>query len=204
MLEKIIQVVSRLRAEDGCPWDRVQTHKSLCSYIKEEVYEVIDAIEKQDMENLKEELGDLLFHIVMQSSIAEEEQEFTLEDVIEGICKKMIWRHPNVFGTAENTYNWDELKQIEKGMTTPMEEIKAVPLALPACIRAQKVQKKAEKLGYCSGKVQESITSQEVGKELFELLNRARISGINGEEALNEYTKIFVYNIEQKKCLKNL
>lgn len=116
----LVEIVSDLRGEGGCPWDRKQTHESLISCMKEECQEAVDAIQNQDMENLEEELGDVLLQVVMHAQIAAEEGTFAIDDVIDGICRKMIRRHPHVFGNAvfsseeELRKNWHEIKEMEK------------------------------------------------------------------------------------------
>lgn len=118
--EELRVVVARLRAEDGCPWDKVQTHESLKECLTEEAGEVLQAIDNHDMDNLCEELGDVLFQVLMHSRIAEEEGVFTLNDVVDGICKKMIRRHPHVFGNVkvnsaeEGLALWEAIKKQEK------------------------------------------------------------------------------------------
>lgn len=108
-------VMKELRAKDGCPWDSVQTHESIKNCLKDECEEVIQAIDNKDMENLKEELGDLLFQVIMHSEIASEEGDFDINDVVDGICKKMIFRHPRLFGDTEHeNTSWAELKRLEK------------------------------------------------------------------------------------------
>lgn len=203
--EDLLHIVKRLRAKDGCAWDRAQTHESLKSCMKEEAYEVIEAIEQGDMQNLEEELGDVLLQVVMHSEIAQEEEVFTINGVITGICKKLVRRHPHVFGsvTAQSEQqaleNWDVIKRAEKKEKTPLDSMKRIPIALPACIRAQKAQKYAEKAGYVFEAPIQQLGREEVGERLFALLNEARILGIDGEEALEEYTKKFVMDrIENK------
>ncbi len=201
--DDLVQITKQLRSENGCPWDRKQTHESLRTCMKEEAYEVIEAIERHDMDNLKEELGDVLLQVTMHSEIASEQKEFTLDEVIDGICEKLIRRHPHVFGEQTVTKeeqlldNWEEIKKKEKGEMTPLDGILRVPLALPACMRAQKVQKKAEKAGYLQGGCKEVMTKEQVGERLFHLLNEARILGIDGEEALTEYIKKFVEGLSK-------
>lgn len=201
--DDLVQITKQLRSENGCSWDRKQTHESLRTCMKEEAYEVIEAIERYDMDNLKEELGDVLLQVTMHSEIASEQKEFTLDEVIDGICKKLIRRHPHVFGgqtvTKEEQLldSWEEIKKKEKGEMTPLDGILRVPLALPACMRAQKVQKKAEKMGYLQRECKEVMTKEQVGEKLFHLLNEARILGIDGEEALTEYIKKFVEGLSK-------
>lgn len=151
--EEFKRIIERLRAKDGCPWDRVQTHASLRQAMLEECYEALEAIDRNDCENLKEELGDILLQIVMHSVIAEESGEFCLDDVIDGISAKMIRRHPHVFGTAsakdseQVLENWEEIKKKEKAESWASEGILRIPAALPANVRAAKVLKKAGKAG---------------------------------------------------------
>ena len=203
--EDLTEIIKRLRAKDGCAWDRAQTHESLRTCMKEEAYEVIEAIEKNDMDNLKEELGDVLLQVAMHSQIAKEEGNFTIDDVIKEICQKLIRRHPHVFGSekANNAQqvleNWEEIKRREKKEQSPLDSMQRIPLALPACIRAQKAQKYAQKAGYSFHEPKERLGKEEVGKKLFDLLNEARILGIDGEEVLEEYTKKFMADMIQKK-----
>lgn len=148
-LEKFIFVVEELRSEHGCPWDKAQTHESLRMQLIEEAYEAADAMlnyqSKGEIDNLREELGDILLQVVLHSVIAQEEQIFTLEDVVNEITEKMIHRHPHVFNRdnqGENKKTWEELKAEEKknAATLPLH---GIPKALPALLRSAKVQKKA-------------------------------------------------------------
>ena len=148
-LDKFIDVVKELRSEHGCPWDKAQTHESLRMQLIEEAYEAADAMlnyqTKGEIDNLREELGDILLQVVLHSVIAEEEHIFTLEDVVNEITEKMIHRHPHVFNRDnqdENKKTWEELKAEEKSKdTTPL--LHGIPKALPALLRSAKVQKKA-------------------------------------------------------------
>ena len=152
--EDLRDIIEQLRSENGCPWDKVQTHESLRADMLEEAYEAVDAIDKGDMDNLKEELGDVLMQVVFHSSIEAQKGGFTMDDVIQGICEKMVYRHPHVFGeisvdTAEQVLvNWEALKKKEKHMQTQTDVLKSVPDALPALTRAKKVQKKAADVGF--------------------------------------------------------
>ena len=221
-LEDLQAVIARLRGENGCPWDRVQTHESLRADMLEEAYEAVDAIEKNDMENLNEELGDVLMQVVFHAAIEEEQGGFTMQDVIQGICEKMVYRHPHVFGelsvdTAEQVLvNWEKLKKKEKHMECQTDVLKSVPEALPALTRARKVQKKAADVGfdfYESGgaleKVKEEIgeldvalaqengnIEEEFGDILFAMVNVARFLQINPEFALTKATKKFINRFE--------
>ena len=221
-LEDLVAIIKRLRGEGGCPWDRVQTHESLREAMLEEAYEAVDAIERKDTENLKEELGDVLMQVVFHAEIEEETGTFTIEDVIEGICKKMIYRHPHVFGdtkadTADEVLvNWEALKKAEKQITTQSEAMKQIPAALPALTRAKKVQKKAASVGfdfYETGKAMEKVREEveelteaieqglgteeeEFGDILFAMVNISRFLKINPEFALTKATKKFINRFE--------
>lgn len=144
-------VMEKLLGENGCPWDKAQTHESLKKYFIEETYEAIDAINNNDKDNLCEELGDVLFQIIFHSKLAEKENLFSFEDVVDGITKKMILRHPHVFSTEGNrsvkeiNTKWESIKKQEKGYKNNMEIIKSVPHSLPALIRSDKTISKAEK-----------------------------------------------------------
>lgn len=150
----LLEIVRRLRAPGGCPWDREQTHESLKQDLLEEAYEVLDAVDSGEAERLADELGDLLLHIAMQAEIGREHGEFSAADVTSAICEKMIRRHPHVFGEAraENSEEvlrrWEEIKKGEKGLQTQVSVMRDVPRALPALVRAAKVQKKARDVGF--------------------------------------------------------
>ena len=223
-LDDLVQVIRILRGENGCPWDRVQTHASIRQDMLEEAYEAADAIDKGDMENLCEELGDVLMQVVFHAEIEAEKGGFTIEDVICGICEKMVYRHPHVFGngevqadTAEQVLvNWEELKKKEKHTETQTEVMKNVPDALPALIRARKVQKKAADVGFDfpdalgaiqkvyeeiqeleeSVKLENGTEEEEFGDILFALVNISRFLKINPEFALTKAIKKFINRFE--------
>lgn len=226
-LDDLVQVMQVLRAENGCPWDRVQTHESLRMDMLEEAYEAADAIDHKDMENLCEELGDVLMQVVFHACIEEEKGEaaaFTLEAVIRGICEKMVYRHPHVFGNGEVKadtpeevlVNWEALKKKEKHTETQTAVMRRVPEALPALIRARKVQKKAADVGFdfpvttdAFRKVYEEVEEleaaargengdleEEFGDVLFALVNISRFLKINPEFALTKATKKFINRFE--------
>ncbi len=150
-LDDLVEIVSLLRCEDGCPWDKEQTHSSIRMDLIEETYEVIDAIDQDDPEMLREELGDLLLQVVFHTQIERESDRFTMEDVCTDICQKLITRHPHVFSTVqadtteEVLKNWDAIKEKSKNQTTRTETLRAVPKTLPALMRAQKTFKRAAK-----------------------------------------------------------
>lgn len=223
-LDDLVQVIRILRGENGCPWDRVQTHASIRQDMLEEAYEAADAIDKGDMENLCEELGDVLMQVVFHTEIEAEKGGFTIEDVVRGICEKMVYRHPHVFGngevqadTAEQVLvNWEELKKKEKHTETQTEVMKNVPDALPALIRARKVQKKAADVGFDfpdalgaiqkvyeeiqeleeSVKLENGTEEEEFGDILFALVNISRFLKINPEFALTKAIKKFINRFE--------
>ena len=155
--EELLKVIEELRSEHGCPWDREQTHASLKQCMLEEAYEVIEGINEYeataDYTNLREELGDVLLQVVLHAQIAKEAGRFTMEDIVDEICEKMIRRHPHVFGNdvAENSEDslllWEDIKKKEKKEETLADTLNRVAKAFPANIRAEKVQKKASKAG---------------------------------------------------------
>ena len=226
---RLREIIAVLRGPNGCPWDRKQTHESLRPYAIEEVYELIDAIDQQDDENIIEELGDVLLQVMLHSQIGEDNGYFQVDDVIRSITDKMIHRHPHVFGnqeaeTVEEVYkNWDELKKEEKGKQ-PASVLDGIPGELPSLAKAYKLQHKAAKVGFqwedVSGvwdkldeellEVKEAIEtedSQEIEKELgdvlFVIANLARYYKVNPEMALNrsnrKFLSRFTYIEEQLK-----
>ena len=216
----LLEIVEILRGENGCPWDREQTHKSLEKALVEESYEVIDAIDRDDDDGLIEELGDVLLQVVFHASIGKEDGYFDINEIIAGICNKMISRHPHVFGDIHNinTSNdvltkWDELKKQEKGYDTLSEEMKGITKGLPSLLRAHKIQNKAKKAGFdfedinsvidkLKEEIQEVIDvyntknmdkiKDEVGDLLFSCVNVARFLDIDEELALNSTIDKFI------------
>lgn len=150
-INDLLQIMEILRSEQGCPWDREQTHASMRKDMIEEAYEVCEAIDLDDRDLLKEELGDVLLQVVHHARIEEEQGTFNFQDVCDGICKKLILRHPHVFAdtqvssTGEVLQNWEQIKEESKGQTTKTETLVSVPKTFPALMRAQKVQKRAAK-----------------------------------------------------------
>lgn len=151
--DEFMDIIRYLRSEEGCPWDRKQTHESLERYMLEEAYESVEAIRCGNKENLCEELGDVLLQIALHAVIAEETEEFTIGDIITGESLKMIRRHPHVFGNKEAidagqvVKNWDEIKKQEKKQENTADTLKDIPRALPALMRAEKAIKRAGKNG---------------------------------------------------------
>ncbi|PRR77192.1 Nucleoside triphosphate pyrophosphohydrolase [Clostridium liquoris] len=219
----LLSIMERLRGEDGCPWDREQDHDSLKKYLIEESYEVLEAIEEKNDDMLIEELGDVLFQIVFHAQIGKEEGFFNINDVIKGICDKMVERHPHVFGEVkvsssdEVLDNWDKIKSKEKGYNSHTEELKHVAKTLPSLIKAEKIQKKAAKVGFDWNRVEDALDKvleefyevkdvyknnnrekilEEVGDLIFAVVNVARFLDIDPEYALNYTIDKFIYRFE--------
>ncbi len=214
-----MNIIRQLRSENGCPWDREQTHESLKPCVIEECYEVVEAIEHNDIPNLREELGDVLLQVALHSAIGEEQNEFSIDEVIQEVSEKMIRRHPHVFGDVlvEDANgvvrNWDEIKKQEKQEKTVSESIIKVPRALPATIRAAKVQKKAAKVGIdfesydqVFSKVYDKLKELKNAKDsgelnriddifgdlLFLMVNLSRFLQLNAENSLTNATDKFI------------
>ena len=184
--DELINVAARLRAPDGCPWDKEQTRESLKPFLVEELHEVIDAFDENDPEHIKEELGDLLFQIVLQSQLAKEEGQFDIHDVVDGIARKMVQRHPHVFGdkdlkTSEDVKVWWEEHKKKEGKFHD-SAIGGVPKSLPALLRASKIQKKATKVGFDWDKIEDVFKKlEEEIRELKEAINEKKQDDIEDE-----------------------
>ena len=211
--------MERLRAADGCAWDKEQTHESIIPNFLEETYEVIEAIQNKDIKGIEEELGDVLLQVVFHSQIAKEANHFTIDDVIDGIAAKLIYRHPHIFGKEEAKTpeevedKWEKRKKQEKNISSQTEVLQGVPKILPALMRAYKVQKKAADVGFdwedyqpikdkiyeeleeleqeIAGNNQEKL-EEELGDVLFSLVNLSRFLKINPEFALTKSVKKFI------------
>ena len=215
-LEELIDVVAKLRAPDGCPWDREQTHTSLRPNMLEEAYEAVDAIDENDMAHLREELGDVLLQVLLHSQIASESNEFTLDDVAKELKEKLIHRHPHVFGTAKINNaddvlkTWDKLKSEEK--TERKSAMDGLSRSQAALISAQKISKRAVKTGFewpneeslydcVMSEIEEfkeaeiekdkNHMEEEMGDILFAIVNLARWNKIDAEQALLKANKKF-------------
>ncbi len=220
----LVRIVAILRAPGGCPWDIEQTHESIRRDFIEETYEAIEAIDKKSPAMLREELGDVLLQVVFHAQIERENGTFDFDDVADEICKKLIVRHPHVFGDVkaetsdEVLKNWDVIKMETKHQKTTTESILSVPREFPALMRAQKIQKKAAKVGFdwadVSGaldkipeetaEVKEAVASgdhdrmlDELGDLLFSVVNVCRFAHVDAEEALthtsDKFTDRFAY-----------
>ena len=204
--EGLRRIIARLRGPDGCPWDRAQTHTSLKSYLLEETYEALAALDENDTDKLCDELGDLLLEVLLHVQLAEDAREFTLEDVVHRIASKLVRRHPHVFGeeqadTPEEVMaRWAALKQEERG--DEGSALAGMPLAMPALACAQRLQERAARVGFqwpdirqAQGKLEEEIGEltaagdaehkrEEMGDVLFMIVSLARYLELDAEEAL--------------------
>ncbi len=204
-LNDFIALISFLRSERGCPWDHVQTHTSIRRNLLEEAYELAETIDRDDKEHMKEELGDVLMQVLFHSDIEADAGTFTIHDVANHACQKLVSRHPNLFG-EKTELDWDALKRLERGERTVASEMSDVARSLPALWRADKLQKKAAKVGWswpnidhALDKIQEEALelregvvsgdpenmTEELGDLLFAVVDVARMLGIDPETALH-------------------
>lgn len=220
-IEKVLQIMSTLRGENGCNWDKKQTHDSLIPHLIEETYEVIDAIQKKNDESLKEELGDLLFQIIFHCQIAKEESRFTISDVTKLLASKLISRHPHIFTNQQNLtaeevlINWEKLKEKERAKKGIFHEsvLDGIPNSLPALQKAEKLQTKASQVGFDWSSSKEIIRKiheellelekeldnpsisekvlDELGDVLFSVINLARFLNLSSETALRHANEKF-------------
>ena len=190
----LLEIMTILRSPTGCPWDREQTHASIRKSFVEETYEVIEAINKDDAELLCEELGDVLLQVVFHAELEREKGVFDFSDVCDGICKKLIVRHPHVFGdvTAETSEevlsNWDAIKRRTKKQTTTTQAMESVPRELPALMRAQKLLHKGKKAGY----EPEIDPAGGIGQKLMAVLQEADRMDVDAEQALSDAADAFL------------
>jgi len=213
--EELVEIIDRLRAPDGCPWDREQTNQSLLPYFIEEAYELIESVDEENWDTVKEELGDLLLHVVFQASIGEDDGKFKLEDSLTNVNEKLVRRHPHVFGDVQADaafhakQNWESQKHKEKRRKSRLD---GVPKNLPALVQAQRLQQKASYAGFdwdkidrVWDKVHEEIEelkeaqsndlkdhiAEEIGDVLFALVNLSRYLDIPAEDALRQTNQKF-------------
>lgn len=202
----LVQLVALLRSPQGCPWDRVQTHESIRRNFLEEVYEACEAIDQKDPGHLREELGDVLLHVVFHAGIEADAGHFTIDDVCDTVVKKMISRHPALFG-GEQGLSWDEIKRRERGQS-PMEELEAAAKSLPALWRAEKLQSKAEKAGVYQeenpqARLEKAVAelsgdpAASVGELLFAAVDTARRYGVDPEAALHAACEKFLEDLRE-------
>lgn len=213
----LVRIIRLLRGPGGCPWDAEQTHESIRRNFIEETYEACEAIDEGDPDHLCEELGDVLTQVVFHAGIEDDAGRFTIDDVCDQICKKLVYRHPHVFGditvsdSDQVMRNWDDLKRKEKGQKTHTDALESVSRSLPALWRAEKLQSKAKKAGFdwpdVSGaldKLREETeelaqavsegqgVEDELGDVLFSAVNAARFMGVDPEQALNQTCEKFI------------
>lgn len=219
-------VMDRLRAPDGCPWDKEQTHQSIRNDFLEESYEVADALDRNDLDSLCEELGDVLMHIVFHASIGRQYSEFTFRDIVTDIVRKMVFRHPHVFGSAvvrtsdDVLANWDRLKKEEKHYSGVSDEMKRIPKCFPGLLRSRKIQSKAAKIGFdfdspesALKKVHEEADElfqamqegrgqeEEYGDLLFSVVNVGRLLHLEPEELMQKSNEKFIRRISEMESM---
>ncbi len=229
-VDDLLEIMKILRSENGCPWDREQTHQSIRKNLIEETYEAVEAIDREDTALLKEELGDVLLQVVFHAQMEAEAGRFNFDDIADGICKKLIVRHPHIFSTVvadtadEVLANWDRIKKQEKGQQTATDTLQSVSTALPALMRAQKVQQRAARAGFDYDttaqalgdleseveEVKQALASactdqieEELGDLIFAAVNVARFSKLDAEEALTSATEKFIRRFAQVERLAN-
>ena len=209
-VEDLVEIIRILRdGENGCPWDKVQTHASIRKNFLEETCEALEAIDVDDPVMMQEELGDVLMQVVFHTVIEEERGRFDMEKVCREVCEKLVFRHPNIFASsaAENAgiNSWDALKNKEKGRTTLADELDTVPATLPALMRAQKLQKRAARSGGArpdEAEAQQALqnavadwnetsSAEAAGRLLFAAADAMRLAGVDAEEALTFASKRF-------------
>lgn len=226
----LVDVIKKLRAPDGCPWDKEQTHQSIRQDLIEETYELIEAIDNNDKELLREELGDVLLQVVFHSVIEEEQKSFNLDDVANDVCQKMIIRHPHVFAdvTADTTEqvlkNWDAIKMKTKSQKKQSEVLNGISRSLPSLMRSQKIQQKAAKVGFDWDSVDGAIDKlteevdelkeaiangdskhieEELGDVLFSAVNVSRFVKTDSEKALYNACEKFISRFSKMERLAN-
>ncbi len=226
--ERLTEIVETLCSENGCPWDQAQTYHSLRSSLIEETYEIIEAIETENLDQFCEELGDLLSVIMLLSQIAKDDGDFDIDQVVGTIADKLVRRHPHVFGDlqVDNAdqvlQNWEEIKLSEKGYEDRKSALDGVPVVLPSLQRAQKLQKKAARVGFdwenvtdllpklreeireieeCLEKGELDQVEMEVGDLLFAVVNLARFLNIEAEDALRQSNRKFERRFQQMEAV---
>ena len=220
------RIMALLRQPGGCPWDREQTHESIRRNMLEEAYEAVEAIDEKDPGHLKEELGDVLLQVVFHARMAEEDGQFTFDDVVDGICKKLVFRHPHVFGRVDAQDSdkalstWEEQKKAEKGQKTAGDTLDAVARSLPALMRAEKLQDKARKAGFdwnevgpALDKLSEEVSElrqaveantnpqEELGDVLFAAVKVGRFLGVDSELTLHAACEKFIGRFRNMEAL---
>ncbi len=230
-IDDLLEIMRILRSPGGCPWDMEQTHASIRKDFIEEVYEAVEAIDLDDTELLREELGDVLLQVAFHCQIEKEQQHFTFDDICDELCKKLIVRHPHVFGevtvsdTGEVLKNWDSIKKQTKGQETYADTLESVAKSLPALMRAQKLGKRAMRAGMDFKSVDDAFKcikletqelsdaiksgdkqqiEEEFGDLLFSCVNVARHLDIDSEEALTKSSEKFIKRFKETEKLVTL
>lgn len=222
-MDDLLTIMTLLRSPGGCPWDREQTHRSIRNNFLEETYEAVEAIDRNDRDLLKEELGDVLLQVVFHARLEEEDGGFNFADVVDGVARKLVERHPHVFGTStaansdEAYANWEEVKKRSHGRTTDSQTLAGVSTALPALMRSQRVQKKAAKakkvdeglpealsvLENAVGELRKAATSgkagcgNRVGDLLFSVVTVSRLLGVEAEQVLADSCDRFIADFRE-------
>lgn len=201
--DEFVEVIARLRAPDGCPWDREQTHESIRKSMIEEAYELVEAIDSKKPEKIADESGDVLLQVVLHAQIAKDNGEYDINDVTDAVCRKMIHRHPHVFGEVdvknsdEVIKNWDAIKRADREQESIADELRGVSSYIPTLMRAQKIYKKARKAGYEYSSADISVTDEaQLGKLLFDIAVASEKLGIDPEVALSGYLNKFIDEFE--------
>ena len=227
LFDRLVQIVETLRGENGCPWDQAQTHETLKSDLIEESYEVIEAIDSKDSGKLKEELGDLLMQVMLHAQIAKDDGSFSINEVIQSIADKLIRRHPHVFGDVkvndvdEVLANWEEIKRNEVGYEDRKSVLDGIPDFLPGLHRAQKIQRRAARVGFdwddisdvlpkleeeleeikeCIQEGDQAEIEMEIGDLLFSVVNLCRFLNVQAEEALRKANRKFIGRFEKMEA----
>ncbi|MBO4452991.1 MAG: nucleoside triphosphate pyrophosphohydrolase [Clostridia bacterium] len=226
--DDLVEILRLLRGEGGCPWDREQTHQSIRKDLIEETYELVEGIDEDDPAMMREELGDVLLQVVFHSGISEDAGDFDIDDVCDDVCKKLIVRHPHVFGdvvaetSGEVLKNWDNIKKETKHQTTDTDVLRSISKALPALMRAQKLGQKSRKWGFdfedaraAAEKIPEETAEamaafergdadaaeEEFGDLLLAVVNAARLAGVDAEKALYRANEKYITRFEEVERL---
>lgn len=207
VIDDLRLILRILRSEVGCAWDREQTHESIVSGFLEEAYETVEAIETGETDMLCEELGDVLLQIIFHTQIEEEKHSFSFDDIVKGICEKMIVRHPHIFGNVsaktsdEVIKNWDDIKAQTKEHKTLFDRLDSIAKPMPALMRAQKIISKSKKSGYDTGsepETQETMSELEAkqAKAIWDLICECHSLGVDAEKVLRRYCDAFIDSVK--------
>lgn len=202
--DDLVEIIEKLRSPEGCPWDREQTHESIRGSMIEEAYELVEEIDKGNPEKIADESGDVLLQVVLHAQIGKDNGEYDITDVTDMISRKMIHRHPHVFGdvsvknSEEVLSNWDAIKREDREQTSIADDLRGVSAYVPTLMRAKKIWKKAKKAGYdYKGQEVSAKTEDEFGKLLFDIAALAGANGIDPEVALSKQINKFIEDFER-------